>query len=176
MPSMTFTPEKSAVTVFIVHSFWTQRAYGDVSSAHICKYKRPGLPPRPPRGATWNGSHLSPNSWTHSQGTVTQAQTSNHTRRTHWQSRTLSVNSCVGLPILSSASTLYSRARGTVGWYRRQCFSPSSCRMNTYREHRTPGVSESLLTGCWPSQGLNESQLWYKKIKIKGHRYISLHT
>lgn len=159
MPSMTHSRKVSGYRIhssFLLDSESIRRRF---LSSHLQVQRTRSPSEAPPRGATWNGSHLPPTSWTHSRGTVTQAQPSNHPWRAHWQARTLSVNSSVGLPILSSASTLYSRARGTVGWYRRQCFSPSSCRMNTYREHRTPRVSESLLTGCWPSQGLNESQL-----------------
>ena len=44
----------------IHNSFLLDSAYGDASSAHICKYKLPGLLPRPPRGATWNGSPQTP--------------------------------------------------------------------------------------------------------------------
>lgn len=45
---------------------------------------------------------------------------------------TFSIMSWVGFPMCSSGSVLYSRASGTVGLYRRQCFSPSNWRINTY--------------------------------------------
>lgn len=45
---------------------------------------------------------------------------------------TFRVMSWVGFPMRSSGSVLYSRASGTVGSYRRQCFWPSNCKINTY--------------------------------------------